>query len=261
MSEQERAQQTTRAAVAGTQPNNSQKARQNTVRVMESSAKHDPTVGDQDRHDRQFKAQRKQASNEQRVQRTTGDVVRGTRPNNSEKAQKNTERAMKSSADHQPKEVKLRAAQVTSDVGIRGTQSSGKYDQKWHDDTFKKNIAEIGSKHGKGSPYNDIEVSQNMLKQGADPKKLMNSIEKNSPNFKKNENRKLGANKIVSVAMKRNAEDVPRPSKQREHPSHKVAEARQNTSNVMASRNSSSSEYNKNIYNMQRAMNERSQKR
>ena len=80
---------------------------------------------------------------------------------------------------------KERATQVTADVGIRGTQSSEKYDQDWHDKTFKKNIEVVGSKYGKtakGKPsiYNDRAVSQQMLKQGADPKKLVNSIEKHS---------------------------------------------------------------------------------
>ncbi len=198
---------------------------------------------------------------QQQARQTAGDVVRGTQPNNSQKAQQNTVRVMESSANHQSKEAKLRAAQITSDLGIRGTQSSGKYDQQWHNDNFKKSIEAIGSKHGKGSLYNDREVSQNMLKQGADPKKLINSIEKYSPNFKEGDDRRKGANKIVTSAMRKNAEDVPRPAKQREHPSHKVEEARQNTSNVMASRNSSSSERNKNVYNIEHAMNQRNKSR
>ena len=129
-------------------------------------------------------------------------------------AQRNTGNAMRGTQSGGPHQAERTTGNVMHGT-YPGTQpKAGFGDQAGHDkaykDTMKAHVASNPAR--KPSPSDDVRVAQGLLKNGADPKKLQNSIAAHSPHAakcSKGDPDKYGR-AAVGAAAARNAKDEPR---------------------------------------------------
>lgn len=139
------------------------------------------------------------------AQQNTGNVTRGTQPHAAAQAQKNTGNTLHGT--------------------YPGTQhKAGFGDQKGHDKAYQDAVAghKAANPGKKFTPNSDIAVSQGLLKAGADPKKLENSVAGHSPNLDRHAKADHGryGRDVVAVAANRNMKDDPRADRQNIKPGH-----------------------------------------
>lgn len=132
-------------------------------------------------------------------------------------AQQNTTNVMRGTQPH----IAVGQAQKTTANAMRGTYTS---DQAAHDKAY--NQARQGYMQNnpgkKFTPSGDVAVSQGLLKQGADPKKLENSVAAHSPNAARHAQTDRGkyGRDVVAVAADRNRKDDPRADRENIKPGH-----------------------------------------
>lgn len=132
-------------------------------------------------------------------------------------AQRNTDNVMRGTQPH----VAAGQAQKTTAGAMRGTYSS---DQSTHDKAYKQAMGAHlkANPSQKPGPQADVKVSQGLLKNGADPKKLQNSIAAHSQGAQRHSPTDKGkySRDVVAVAADRNRKDDPRADRQNVKPGH-----------------------------------------
>ena len=144
-------------------------------------------------------------------------------------AQRNTGNAMRGTQSGGPHQAERTTGNVMHGT-YPGTQpKAGFGDQAGHDKAYKEAMKGHLERHpGKKKPTadDDVGVSQELLKRGADPKKLQNSVANHSENkdavkFSPDKRNQYGGH-VVARAAKRNAQDEPRAARENVKPGHET---------------------------------------